>query len=77
MSGQVKLDLSGDEALVLFEWLARTNSTDLAGLFEHEAEKIVSWNLEAKLEKLLSEPLEKDYKRTLEKARDRLAAAGS
>lgn len=41
MGNPVTIELSGDEALVLFEWLAKL---DEAKLVEGEAEKRVLWS---------------------------------
>ncbi|MBU1444650.1 MAG: hypothetical protein KJ938_07500 [Actinobacteria bacterium] len=66
----VTLVLNGDEALVLFEWLARFNngSSD----FEDQAEQRVLWDLEAMLEKALVAPLRADYADLLATARERV-----
>lgn len=71
MSNPVTLQLSGDEALVLFEWLAKL---DEAKLVEGEAERRVLWKVEGSLERLLGEPLAKDYDDLVERARQRIVA---
>jgi hypothetical protein len=55
----VELRLSGDEALVLHDWLSRFNESDPH--FDDQAEQRVLWNLEALLEKYLAAPLAPDY----------------
>ncbi|WP_104107977.1 hypothetical protein [Nocardioides sp. 616] len=70
----VALGLTGDEALVLFEWLARFNNGDSA--FEDQAEQRVLWDLEAMLEKVLSAPLRPDYADLLASARARVRDDG-
>ncbi|MHB8874872.1 MAG: hypothetical protein ACYC8T_14380 [Myxococcaceae bacterium] len=60
--------LTRAEALVLFEWLARTDASN-ALAFEDKAEQTVLWKLEGVLEKLLPEVLAPDYKRLLSSAR--------
>ena len=75
MSGAVTIELSGDEALVLFEWLA---GLEAAKVPIGEAEQTVLWRIEAALEKSLVEPFAKDYAELVEKARQRvLATRGS
>ncbi len=56
----VSLRLTRAEALVLFEWLARS---DKAGsyAFSDPAEKCVLWRVEGQLEKALPEPFLAEY----------------
>ena len=68
---QITLELTNDEALVLFEWLARVDSSDLL-VFEDPAEQQVLWRLEGMLERVLVEPLDATYKELLAKARRRV-----
>jgi hypothetical protein len=66
----VSLELTKPQDLVLFEWLARTSSSDvLMTTFEHLAERDVLWALEGKLESALVEPLTPDYLKLLAQAR--------
>ena len=65
----VTIELSGDEALVLFEWLAKL---DEAELVEGEAEKRVVWRVEAALERVLAQPFERNYGELVEQARQRV-----
>jgi hypothetical protein len=65
-----KISLTGDEALVLFEWLARFNKTE--GEFADQSEQRVLWDLEAQLESALVAPLRPDYNAILAEARDRI-----
>ena len=69
----VTLELTRAEALVLFEWLVRTDSADAVPV-EDAAEQKVLWKLEGKLEKLLTEPLLPDYKRLVDAARQEVRA---
>jgi hypothetical protein len=69
MSKPVTIELTGDEALVLFEWLAKL---DEAKLVEGEAEKRVLWGVEAALERALVEPFAKNYGELVEQARERI-----
>jgi len=71
MSEQVTLQLSRDEALVLFEWLARVNSEQTMR-FEDQSEQRVLWNLEGSLESILVEPLDPNYEAIVAAARARL-----
>jgi hypothetical protein len=73
MSRPVTVTLSPDEALVLFEWLARFNA-EPAQEFEHPAEPRVLWSLENSLESILVEPLDPGYRALLDAARARLVA---
>ena len=72
--GEVTLQLSPDEALVLFEWVSRFNKTR-APAFEDQAEERVLWDLEARLESALVAPFRKDYAETLADARARVRDA--
>ena len=63
----VVLRLSKSEALVLFEWLARSNETEQLR-FENDAEQVVLWRLEGLLESTLVEPFLPDYKEIVARA---------
>lgn len=67
----VRLVLSQDEALVLFELLARYDETDQLSV-DGPAEQLASWRLHGGLEKALVAPFEADYTEQLRRARDRL-----
>ena len=56
----ITLRLSGDEALVLFEWLTSFNAGEPR--FDDQAEQRVLWDLEAGLERHLVSPLREDYR---------------
>lgn len=64
----MKLTLAQDEALVLFELLARYESDETFELV-HPSEERVLWKLSAQLEKGLVEPLKPNYEELLEAAR--------
>jgi hypothetical protein len=71
----VTLELSQDEALVLFEWLSnRGEDNALEPLIEHWSEQLVLWDLLAQLEKTLAEPFAANYGDLLTAARERLVA---
>ena len=73
MNEPVTIQLTADEALVLFEWLAANDSAQ--GLpIAHEAEQVVLWGIECQLEKALVAPLQPDYGEQLAAARERIAA---
>lgn len=65
---KVNLELSREEAIVFFEWLARFNKADDAR-FEDQAEQRVLWDIEAMLETTLVEPFESNYGEFLARAR--------
>jgi len=70
--GEVSLTLSSDEALVLFDWLARTSAATHPAPFADPAEQLVLWDVEALLERVLVAPLELDYEVLLDDARRRV-----
>lgn len=63
----MKIELTNQEALVLFEWLNQNSEKD--GLFAHRAEQYVLWRMEARLKKTLLEPCMPDYEAILRNAR--------
>lgn len=67
----VRLELTGDEALVLSEFLQRFSNTDSLKL-EHQSEQRALWNLCCLLERSLVEPFMPNYDKLLEAARERL-----
>ncbi len=67
----IEVRMSADAALVLFDWLARFNSSQ-ARVFEDSAEERVLFDMEADLEKQLVPVLESDYDAALAGARDRV-----
>lgn len=70
MGEPVQLELTGDEALVLFEFLSRFDEGSLA--IEDQAEERVLWDLHGRLQKRLAEIFNPDYKALLAAARGRL-----
>ncbi len=71
MSDSVQLELTGDEALVLFEFLARFDENEKLTL-EDQAEEKTLWILHGLLEKQLVEIFDPSYKSLVESARERL-----
>jgi len=67
----IKLEVTNDEALVLFEMLSRYSDTDILSI-EHQSEQRALWNLTCVFEKIISEAFDDDYKKALEAARERL-----
>jgi len=67
----IKLEITKDEALVLFEILSRYSDTDILSI-EYQAEQRALWNLACVFEKTISEAFDPDYKKVLETARNRL-----
>ena len=70
-SDGTSLDLSSDEALVLFEWLSRFNETGDA-TFQDQAEQRVLWSIESRLQSQLVEPFVDSYLTLLAAARARV-----
>jgi hypothetical protein len=65
---KVVLELTRAEALVLYEWLIRSDSSEALAI-EDEAEQTVLWRLEGQLEKILVEPLVPNYRELVAAAR--------
>jgi hypothetical protein len=72
----VKIDLSEDQALVLFQWLARAKPDQVKSLIEDEAEQRVLWAIEAQLDKHLVAPFSPNYNEQVAEARKRVRDAG-
>lgn len=70
-AGGCLLELSGAEAIVLFEFLQRFTAQSQLTL-EHPAEQRALWNLFALLEKNLTAPLRNDWASLLMKSRAHL-----
>jgi len=62
----VQIELTNEEALVLFEWLTHTEGRLP---FVDPAEQTVLWRIEGQLESNLTEPLARDYASLLRTAR--------
>ena len=70
-SKRVKIELTSDAALVLYDWLTRFNQrTDTD--FADQAEERVLFDLESVLEKALVAPLQSDYPALLAQARSNM-----
>ncbi|WP_205679059.1 hypothetical protein [Aquisphaera insulae] len=70
-SEPVRLQLTHDEALVLFEFLTRFQDEDSL-VIRNQAEQRALWNLQALLETSLVDPFKPDYEALVVAARDRL-----
>jgi hypothetical protein len=71
MGELVPIELSPDEALVLFEFLSRFSDTGSLAV-EDPAEEQALVRLLGLLEKRLAEPFRPDYRELVRQARDRL-----
>jgi hypothetical protein len=71
MNEKVRIELTGDEALVLFELLSRYSDSE-ALVVEDQAEQRALWNLLAALETQLVGPVRPEYAELLQRARERL-----
>ena len=71
MGEQTRLELTGDEALVLFEFLSRFSENDTLAI-EDQAEEKVLWKLLGLLEKRLVEPFDPEWATIISAARNRL-----
>jgi len=71
VSQKVHIELTGDEALVLFDLLSRYSDSESI-VIEDQAEQRALWNLLGVLEKQLAEPLRPEYVELLQRARERL-----
>ncbi|RST25399.1 hypothetical protein EIZ46_11300 [Chryseobacterium lacus] len=68
----LNLTISKDEALVLFDFLARFNEVERQEVFEDQAEQKTLWILEGQLEKQLVEPFKPDYENIIKEARNKI-----
>jgi hypothetical protein len=70
----MKLELTADQALVLFEWLARLDEAEAFAVDDPSEERVL-WCLHGQLEKALSEPFRANYRELVELARARINAS--
>jgi len=68
---RVGIELSRDEALVLYEWVSHFNKREDV-VFDDQAEQRVLWDIEASLESSLDEPFADSYSDLLTAARARV-----
>jgi hypothetical protein len=70
----VSLELTYDEALVLFEWMHRHEDENYSGqFFLDKAERVAVYSLTASLEPLIDEVFSSNYGDVIEAAKTRLA----
>jgi hypothetical protein len=69
--GPVRVELTREEAIVLFEMLSRHSETDVLAI-QDRAEEFATWRLCGALEKALAEPFAPDYAAILQRARHAL-----
>ena len=67
-SKPVQIQLNKNEALVLFEWLARLDERE-SEIAIDQAEQQVLWKLEGQLESILNEVVSMDYLRRVAEAK--------
>ena len=73
MSTKVTIELTADEALVLFEWLARSSAEEGPASFVNQAEQRVLGTIQTFLERQLVAPFDPRYDELLAAARSNLA----
>ena len=71
MGETVRLELTSDEALVLFAFLQRFDDEDALAI-QDQAEERALWNLHCLLQKRLAAVFHPDYKALVAAARERL-----
>ncbi len=72
MEEKVIIELTKDEALVIFDFLGRFNKNANENVFEDQAEQKSLWNFEALLEKVLVEPFMENYKEIIKESRQKI-----
>jgi hypothetical protein len=73
---EVTVTLTSDEALVLFELLHRREDLGEIGTALMPGEQTALWALSSRLESILVEPFEANYRELVNHARQRLAERG-
>ena len=71
MKEEIQINLSRDEAVILFEFLSRFSNEEILEI-EDQAESRVLWNILCDLEKVLTEPFSEKYTEILETAREKI-----
>lgn len=72
MEEKVIIELTKDEALVLFDFLGRFNQKANENVFEDQAEQKALWNVEGLLEKVLVEPFMENYQEIIKQSREKI-----
>jgi hypothetical protein len=70
---EVRVTLTSDEALVLFELLHRWEDSGEIDTVLMQGEQAALWALSGRLESILVEPFEGNYRELVDQARQRLA----
>jgi hypothetical protein len=73
---EVTVTLTSDEALVLFELLHRWEDSGEIDTVLMPGEQTALWALSGRLESILVEPFEGNYRELVDRARQRLAERG-
>lgn len=68
---EIRLALTHDEALVLFEFLCRFSDRGVLSIEDH-AEQVALWNLQCVMETKIDEVFRPDFGELVQQARDRL-----
>lgn len=71
MNEKIQIEISKDEAIVLFEFLSRFSEEEILQI-EDQSEARVLWNILCDLEKILVEPFAINYTEILQKSRDKV-----
>lgn len=72
MDEKITIELTKDEALVLFDFLGHFNEVDHSNVFEDQAEQKTLWKIEGQLEKILGVQFDPNYTNIVKQARDRI-----
>jgi hypothetical protein len=72
MADKVTIELTKDEALVLFDFLGRFKQKEHNDIFEDQAEQKALWIVEGQLEKTLIEPFDPNYTNIIKQSRDNI-----
>lgn len=72
MAEKVTIELTKDEALVLFDFLGRFNQNSNESVFEDQAEQKALWIIEGLLEKVLVEPFMPNYQDIIKQSRENI-----
>ena len=70
-TNKIKIELTEQEALVLYDWLIRFNESQDASFVDHAEERVL-FDLESVLEKLLVAPLKSNCTSLLAAARSKV-----
>ena len=71
-SKRVLLDFTNEEAIVLHDWVSRFNQGENEEFFADQAEVRVLWDIEACLEKAISDTFNSNYNELLALARSKV-----